>query len=180
MSEQSEHPTEKTELLEKETDEFVKTVSTKCIVIALALIVSVLAVSFDIASISVGMLHLDDQCFDAKLLVGLSQWLVLCAAIKIILVGIITLCLISNILLPSKYTREYCSWYMMIASLIVYLAFVLVSTIYGIVELSYQFVLCKNEVSSVCVMAIIMTAVNMLVVITVGIGKTYHKIFPSK
>jgi hypothetical protein len=118
-----------------------------------------ICIFFNITGLYIGTTNQNATCYTTKNIISLSQWLILENSVSIVSSFIYIFLLIKIV---CRCTEK--AWEMLFIFLnwVFSLIFYIIMMIIAIIELVYQFPLCKYETSLICIMVIISVIISLI------------------
>jgi hypothetical protein len=129
----------------------------KCIAIIWLLVMYGITMIFNVTGLIVGVQHANATCYEEKLQISLSNWLIIACSFMIVTHFIKAILSIITIIFVNTYAIFIYFIVTVISS-----CFSLAMLIIAIVELQQQYPTCSKQVGSVCIMVIICVVLNLL------------------
>lgn len=142
-------------------------------VFVLGILVSFLIVflfGFDVAGLSLAIVNNNTTCYDDRIGISLSVWLIVVnsASIMFVIFMVVSSILMCVMDLDYKYIKKFYE-----LSAMVFIALHFFANIYGIIGLAEQFDRCKEDILVVCVMVIITMVAKTVICIGFTVGLCY-------
>ena len=128
----------------------------------IGIVILLSCVSFNIGGLYVGSIHQNASCYENKNMMSLATWLISVNTVAIISGFIVAMAFIFMMCGHDSNSRGIVFVFLGVGLCIGTAVYFFIMVIIGIIELSYQFPSCKNEVGVVCGMVIASIVINLL------------------